>query len=375
MTDPQAILDRAVAEGDLPFAVALVAAAGGTAWQGAAGDAAPGRPAGPDTVLRLFSMSKAVGAVAAAILVDRGRIGWDDPVGPAIPAFDALPVLDGRDGDAARLRPQRTRATLAQLLAHTSGAAYEIWHPGVARFNAGARLPSPRSGIRAALDLPLAFDPGAGWAYGTGPDWAGLLIEAVDGRRIDAFVRDEILDPLGMADTVFEVPDHLRARLAGVWLRTPEGLRRVDAPPVAHPEFWGMGHALTGPGRDYLRFLRMLLNHGTLDGQRILSKPAAAALLTPRTGRLGPMPTCNPGASATVVRLAASTHSLLGVRTAAIPGRRGAGAQGWAGSSNTHWWLDPIRGRAGLFLTQLRPFWDPRVMAALEAFERAVHDR
>lgn len=370
MTDPQAILDRAVAEGDLPFAVALVAGPGGSVWQGASGEASPGRPAGPDTVLRLFSMTKAVGAVAAAILVERGRIGWDDPVGAAIPAFDALPVLD-IDG----LRPQRSRATLAQLLAHTSGAAYEIWHPGIARFNADARLPSPRSGIRAALDLPLAFDPGGGWAYGTGPDWAGLLIEAVDGRRIDAFVRDEILDPLGMADTVFEVPDRLRASLADLWRRTPEGLGRVDAPPVTRPEFWGMGHALTGTGRDYLRFLRMLLNRGALDGRRILSEPAATALLAPRTGPLGPMPSCHPAASATVVRLAASTHSLLGVRTAAIPGRRGAGAQGWAGSSNTHWWLDPVRGRAGLFLTQLRPFWDARVMAALEAFERAVHDR
>ena len=149
----------------------------------------------------------------------------------------------------------------------------------------------------------------------------------------------------------------------------------VDAPPVSHPEFWGLGHALTGTGPDYLRFLRMLLNRGTLDGARILSAPAVDALLAARTGPLGPMPSTKPATSATVVRFGPATHSLLGVRTeAAIPGRRSAGAQGWAGLYNTHWWLDPGRARAGLFLTQCRPFFDPAVIAAFDAFERAVHD-
>lgn len=370
---PGRILERAVSDGDVPFAVGLVAGAGGTLWQGAAGEAASGRPAAPDTVLRLFSVTKAVGAVAAAILVERGRFGWDDPVGAAIPAFDALPVLDGWDGDAPRLRPQRTRATLAQLLTHTSGAAYDVWHPAIARFNADGRFPSPRSGARAGLGLPLAFDPGAGWAYGTGLDWAGLLIEAVDGRPPDVFVRDEILAPLGMADTEFEVPPALRARLADAWLRTGEGLRRLDAPPVSQPEFWGLGHALTGTGADVLRFLRMLLGGGSLDGARILSEPTVAALLAPRTGPLGPMTSMRPTVSADVIRLGPSTHGLLAVRTEAIPGRRSAGAQGWAGLYNTHWWLDPARGRAGLFLTQLRPFWDPRAMRAFEAFEQSVY--
>ena len=358
----------------MPFAIGLVAGPAGTLWQGAAGEARPGVPAGPDSVLRLFSMTKAVGAVAAAILVERGGFGWDDPVGAAIPAFDALPVLDGWDGDVPRLRPQRRRATLAQLLAHTSGAAYEVWHPEIARFNADGRLPSPRSGIRAALDLPLAFGPGSGWAYGTGLDWAGLLIEVVDGRRIDAFVAEENLGPLGMTDTAFEVPPALSARLADAFLRTPDGLRRLDAPPVSHPEFWGMGHALTGSGPDYLRFLRMLLNYGSLDGARLLSPASVDTLFAARTGPLAAMPSFTPNASATVTRPGPMRHGLLATRAeAGIPGRRSAGTQSWGGLHNTHWWLDPARGRAGLFLTQMRPFWDPRVMAACEAFERAVH--
>ena len=375
MEAPQAILDRAVAAGDVPFAIGLVADGDGRVAAFAAGEAAPGVPAAPDTVLRLFSMTKAVGAVAAAILVARGGFGWDDPVGDAVPTFDALPVLDGWDGDAPRLRPQRRRATLRQLVSHSSGAAYEIWHPGLARLNADRRYPSPRSGRRRGLDLPLAFDPGEGWAYGTGLDWAGLVIEAVDGRRVDAFCRDEILGPLGMDETVFEVPAALCKRLATAWRRSGEGFAPVDAAPVSHPEFWGLGHGLTGTGRDYLRFLRMLLGGGSLDGRRILPEPAVAGLMANAIGarRLGPMPSGDPRASATVRRFGPSSQSLLGVRgETALPGRRAAGAQSWGGLFNTHWWVDPGRGRAGLLATQLLPFWDRRAIATLDGFERAL---
>jgi len=379
LSHPQSVLDRAVADGALPFAVALVGSGDGPLWQGAAGNAAPGLPAGPDTVFRLFSMTKAIGAVAAMILVDRGRLTLDTPVGDAMPAFDALPVLDGWDGDTPRLRRQRTRATLRQLLSHTSGAAYDVWNGEIFRFNRLEIRPSPRTGLKAGLDLPLAFDPGMGWAYGTGLDWAGLLVEAVDGRPIDAFCPAEIFDPLGMDETVFEVPPDLMPHLAALRRRSPEGFEIVEAPPVSRPEFWGMGHALTGTGRDYLRFLRMILNGGTLDGQRVLSGATVVEMLANQLGerRLGPTPSYRPTASADVTRFGGvpTTHSLLGVRNeATIPGRRSAGSQGWAGLLNTHWWLDPARGRAGMMLTQCRPFWDARIMAVFEAVERAAHD-
>lgn len=177
-----------------------------------------------------------------------------------------------------------------------------------------------------------------------------------------------------MHQTVFEVPPDLLARLEPARARTVEGFVEVSAVPVSQPEFWGLGHCLTGTGPDYLRFLRMLLGGGALDGERILSETMVAALMERRTGLLGPMPSTD-AASADVGRIGVASHSLLGNRLeTAIPGRRAAGAQSWAGLWNTHWWLDPARRRAGLFLTQLRPFWDPRVMAALEGFERAVHD-
>uniref|UniRef100_UPI00260B86C0 serine hydrolase domain-containing protein n=1 Tax=Amaricoccus sp. TaxID=1872485 RepID=UPI00260B86C0 len=321
---------------------------------------------------------KAVGAVAAAILVKRGRLELDAPVGDAIPAFDALPVLDGWDGDTPRLRPQRTRATLRHLLTHRSGAAYDSWNADMLRYRRITGLPSVRTGRLAALELPLAFDPGEGWAYGMGLDWTGLLVQAVDGRRIDAFCREEILAPLGMTETDFALAPALAPRLAALRVRDGAGFAVVPAPTLVDPEFHGLGHGLIGTAPDYLRFLRMLLRGGELDGRRLLAPATVAGLLANQLGtrRLGIFATAQPAVSADVDFGLGSdlTWSLLGLRSEApVPGRRAAGAQGWGGSMNTLYWLDPARGRAGMLMTQSRPYADPRVMAVLDAFERAVH--
>jgi CubicO group peptidase (beta-lactamase class C family) len=378
--DPQSVLDAAVARGDLPFAVGFVGGPEGTLWQGAAGEAAPGRPAGLNTVFQLFSMTKAVGAVAAAILVERGRLALDAPVGEALPAFDALPVLDGWDGGTPRLRPQRARATLRQLLSHRSGAAYDTWNQGMRRYRRLTGLPSPRSGRLAALSLPLAFDPGAGWAYGMGLDWTGLLIQAVDGRRIDVFCREEIFAPLGMTETGFALEPALAPRLAALRVREGGDFAVVDALTLVAPEFHGLGHGLIGTAPDYLRLLRMLLRGGELDGRRLMSEATVRELFANQIGgrRLGVIPSFQPEASADVdFGLGGElTWSLLGLRAeAAVPGRRAAGSQGWGGILNTLYWLDPARGRAGILMTQLRPYADPRVVAVLDALERAVYAR
>lgn len=377
MMTPQSVLDAAVSRGDMPFALGLAGGADGPIWQGTAGAVRP------DSVFRLYSMTKAVGAFAAAVLVERGQLHLDAPVGDALPAFDALPVLDGWDGDAPILRPQRTRATLRHLLTHRSGAAYDSWNGEMLRYRRLTDLPSPRTGRLAALTMPLAFDPGTGWAYGMGIDWAGLLIQAVDGRRIDAFCRDEIFEPLGMHETGFALPPDLAPRLVGSFLRDGShggaGFVPTEVPVLVDPEFHGLGHGLIGTAGDYLRFLTMLLRGGELDGRRVLAPETVAELLAEQIAprRLGVMPTFQPEASAAVdFRLGDGLGwSLLGLRCASeVPGRRTAGAQGWGGVLNTLYWLDPARGRAGMLMTQMRPFCDPRVVATLEAFERAVHD-
>ena len=181
MASKQTILDDAVAAGDAPFLVAAQANADGVTWTGAAGEAAPGRAAAMDTVYRIFSMTKSVGSTAAMMLVDRGRIGMDDPVDKYLPEAKNLKVLDGWDGDKPKLRSPASMPTLRQLATHTSGLVYEFWSPAVAEWMEKTGHPTIISGLNASMNYAMAFDPGQKWDYGIGIDWLGKVVRG--GRR------------------------------------------------------------------------------------------------------------------------------------------------------------------------------------------------
>ena len=230
MSGMNQVLERAVAAQDVPFAVGMAADADGVRYSGAVGDAAPGRPAGEDTVFRIFSMTKAIGAVAAMILIDRGKMGFDTPVADILPEFARVQVLDGFDGDTPILRAPKTQATLRHLATHTSGLEYEFWNGDVARYMEATGHPTILSGLKASLFYPMMTDPGTRWGYGVGIDWLGQVVEAVDGRRIDAFCREEIFEPLDMANTAFELDDAMTANLCElVGARRGRRLRPVRA--------------------------------------------------------------------------------------------------------------------------------------------------
>lgn len=379
MADCRTIIERAVENRDAPFVVAMTASSRGVTWSGAAGDAAEGRRAAEDTVFRILSMSKAVGAAMVMILIDRGRLSADTPLDDVLPEFGQVQVLDGFDGDRPRLRAPKSKCTVRHLLTHTSGFVYEFWNANQQRYMQLTGHPTVLGGLDRALFYPLAFDPGSRWDYGIGPDWIGKLVEAVDGRRVDRFGIEEIFAPLGMGDTRFEVDDDLRARLATVYARTSDGGFRVsDLTPPSRPEVYGMGYCLYSTAPDYMRFLRMLLGQGTLEGTRMLSTHAVEAMLANQTGALeiGPMASVAPRVSADVDLFPGTrkTHSLTALRVEDdVPGMRSAGSQGWAGALNSHFWLDPKMDVAGLFMTQLKPFADPHLMDACEAFERSVY--
>ncbi|MDN2566775.1 beta-lactamase family protein [Aquibium sp. A9E412] len=374
-----AVLRRAVEAEDLPFVVAMVGNAGGTLYSGAFGEAAAGRPAAEDTVFRLYSMTKAVGATAAMILIERGRLAMDTPVADVLPRAAGLRVLEGFDGDRPRLRAPKTPLTVRHLASHTSGLVYEFWNPDMARYLESGGRPSVLSGRAAGLDYPLVFDPGARWDYGIGIDWLGQVVEAVDGRPIDRFCAEEIFAPLHMADTGFELDAARAARLAEVRMRRRDGsFRPHEMAPPPRPEVYGMGHALYGTAPDYLRFLRMFLNRGALDGRRILSPDGVAHMLANAIGALSVerMTSVAPPLSADVELFPGirKTHSFGFMRTEEdVPGMRRAGAQGWAGVCNTHYWLDPASDVAAVLMTQSLPFVEPRFAAVYEAYERAVY--
>jgi len=183
---------------------------------------------------------------------DRRRLTRDSgSVESIIPEFKEIKVLDGFDGDAPRLRAPRTKATVRNLATHTSGLVYKLWNADIPRYMQATGHPSILSGLKSSLNYPLAFDPGERWDYGIGIDWLGQVVEAVDGRRIDRFCREEILDPLDMNDTGFEVEDKTD-RLASVSMRGEDGkFGAFDIAPPTRPEFYGMGHALYSTAPDW----------------------------------------------------------------------------------------------------------------------------
>ena len=285
MSAKQDVLDKAVADGDAPFLVAMTANADGVTWTGASGEAAPGRAAAPDTVYRVFSMTKAVGSTAAMMLIDRGLIGMDDPVEKYLPQAADLKVIEGFDDNGARLRAPASKPTIRQLATHTSGLVYEFTSADVGRYLEENQHPSILSGLKASIGYPLAFDPGARWQYGLGIDWLGLVVEAVDGRTIDTFLKEELFDPLGMTDTSCRLEDHMAPRLSKSMARGEDGqLVDFDMAPPPDPEFYGMGHALYSTPADYLTFTRLFLNRGTMNGHQILSADGVDRMLANSIG-------------------------------------------------------------------------------------------
>lgn len=378
MEEAKRVLCHAVETAALPFAVAMVGGSKGINFSASIGEAADGQPAAEDTLFRIFSMTKAIGSLAALILIDRGTLTPETPVADLLPDWADLPVLDGWNGDEPILRPQRGVATLRHLATHTSGIEYEFWNADVAKYLASQTRPPALSGQLEGLRYPLTSDPGTRWGYGLSIDWLGRMVEAADGRRIDRFCREEIFEPLGMTDTVFE-PEGREHRLADVKMRTEDGtFRPTRLSPPAQPEAYGMGHALYSTAPDYMRFLRMVLNGGELDGTRILSPEAMALMMQDQMQGLAfqKMITAAPSVSADVDLFPGNrvTHSMAFLRNEAdIPGRRSAGSLGWAGVCNTHYWIDPARDLCAVLMTQSLPFLDPAMAATYEAFERAVY--
>jgi methyl acetate hydrolase len=380
MSELDDVIRTAVERQDVPFAVAMVGGRDGVRWSGSAGEARPGVAAANNTIFRIYSMTKAVGSTAAMILMDRGKLDPDTPVAEILPEFAKKQVLEGFDAAGKPLmRPPRTQATVRHLATHTSGLTYEFWNAELQRYLQSTGQPSILSGLREGLDYPLMFDPGQRWEYGIGIDWLGQVVEKVDGRAIDDFCRDEIFLPLGMQDTRFEVEPDMAPRLSSVRMRGEDGLfADFELAPPSRPAFYGMGHALYSTAPDYMRFLRMYLNKGQLDGHRILSETGLARLLANQIGDTSTvlLKTAAPSITADAEFFPGrrKSHSMGFQRIDEdVPGMRSAGSQFWAGVCNTHFWFDPKKDVIGIIMTQTLPFVEPRFMGVYEAFERGVY--
>lgn len=379
------VLVRAIDAGVVPGVVALAADDEGARYAGAFGTREIGTAANMslDTLMWVASMTKPVTSVAAMQLVEQGRIGLDEPMGSHLPELAAVQVLEGfDDAGAPRLRPPRRPVTLRHLLTHTAGFAYHFSHAGMLRYLERTGTPTIDEGKKAALMVPLVGDPGERWEYGISTDWVGQLVERLSGRSLEEYVRRHILDPLGMGDTGFLLRPDQRSRLAGMHRRQPDGSLQVIQLEVARqPEFLEGGGGLYSTGPDYLRFLRMLLGGGQLDGARVLRPETVAAIGTNQIGELtaGVLMTVDPVEATTVVEYEYFPGMVkrwgLGamITTEEAPTGRAAGSLAWGGAYNTFFWLDPVRRVTGVLMAQVRPFPDAGALDLFARFERAIY--
>ena len=331
-------------------------------------DAEAGLPVEPDTIWRIYSMTKPITSVAAMMLYEEGALSLFDSVAKFIPSFEDLRVY--RHGMAAA--PVTVRAAepmlVWHLLTHTSGLTYGFQQANAvdeAYRAAGFFLdPPPEHDLASACDvwagLPLLFEPGAEWNYSVSTDVVGRIVEVVSGQSLADFFAERIFEPLGMTDTGFSVSDADRPRMTALYAHDAASATAVPYPGVdvisaERPKLLAGGHGLASTAADYHRFTQMLLRRGELDGVRLLA-PRTVDLMTanhlPGNATLTEFGrplldlACNEGygfglgLSPLVDPIAAKTLSV-------------AGEYRWEGAAGTAFWVDPAAEMTVLFFTQV----------------------
>ena len=376
------LLKIATDRGDVPGVVAMAATREGPVYQAAFGKRA--LPDGPrmtaDTVFWIASMTKAITSMAAMRLVEQGKLSLDWPIGEVMPELAAPQVLEGFDAAGEpQLRPARRPITLRHLITHTAGFVYDIWNPEMGRYMERTGVPGIISCQNAALMLPLVFDPGDRWDYGINIDWVGKAVERASGQTLGDFFAEHIFGPIGMKDTAFTLSSERRARLVGMHARGADGaLGPIPFELPEEPEFQMGGGGLYGTAADYLAFERVFLNRGHANGRQVLRPETVQQMSENAIGGLDvrllktAVPAYSNDAEFFPEMLKKWSLGFM-ISTEAVPGGRGPGSLAWAGLGNTYFWIDPAKGIAGVILMQLIPFADPKAVALLEDFERALY--
>jgi methyl acetate hydrolase len=374
------VLQNAVARGDVPGVVAMAAGDEGPIYEGAAGlrSADADDPITADTMLRIASMTKMVTTVAALQLVEQGKLDLDAPVDTYRPEFAQLQVLEGFDVDTPRLRPPVGRATVRHLVTHTSGLAYWFLNADIDRYEQVTGVPNVLPGSDEAFKAPLVADPGATYEYGINTDWLGKVVEAVSGQSLADYIDEHITGPLGMANTTRRMSDEQRANSAPVHVRGEDGRwMPTDVDWAQEPEFWGGGHFLYSTPRDYLRFQRMLLGGGTLEGVQILEGSTVDDAFRNHIGDLcfpASLPTAHPELCAQL-DLGPGLKWGLGLllNEEQTPGMRAPFSGAWAGLFNTHFWVDPTSRVTGSIFSQCLPLAEPPALQMYVDYEQALY--
>jgi CubicO group peptidase (beta-lactamase class C family) len=376
------VLRKGVSSGRLPGVVAVAASENGTIYEGAFGKRTIGQAQDmtPDSVFWIASMTKAITTTAAMQMVEQGKLSLHDPASKIVGELKSPQVLEGFDADGKpRLRPAKREITLHHLLTHTAGFTYPMWDGNNGKYAKYARIPDIGSCKKAALLMPLAFDPGERWEYGINIDWAGQMVERVSGQSLEDYFRDHIFKPAGMTDTSFILSEGQRSRVVGMHARQADGsLKQIEFQMEQKPEFYMGGGGLYSTAPDYLKFTQVFLHDGRLNGSQILRPETVAMMKKNQIGNLKVhvLKTVDAALSNDAEFFPGMPKGWgygFMLNDKAAPTGRSAGSLAWAGLANTYYWIDPKRKVSGVIMMQLLPFADGPSLQEFAEFETAAY--
>jgi CubicO group peptidase (beta-lactamase class C family) len=369
----QASISEAIDTGLLAGAVTLVWRSGRVLQVNELGhrDVQANLPMRRDTIFRIASMTKPVTVAAAMTLVDEGKLALTDRVATWLPELADMRVLDSPGGPLDKTHPARRPITVDDLMTHRSGLAYffSVIGPLAKAYSRISPRQDPDRWLAEVAALPLQHQPGDRLTYSNATDVLGILLERIEGKSLQDVLTERVLGPLDMIDTGFFVDPRNRGRLATMYKLEEDDTLNHDAmgpPPISPPPFCMGGANLFSTADDYLRFARMLLAGGELDGVRVLSESSTQLM---RTDRLTEEQKQHPflgmpfwigrgfGLNLSVVTDPARSRQLFG------PG--GLGTFSWPGAYGTWWQADPSRDLILIYLIQNLPNFGDDAAAAV----------
>ena len=368
---------RYVDSGRLPGLLTMVYRRGALAHTGLSGhmDLERGTPMREDAIFRIYSMSKPITAVVLMTLIEEGLVGLDDDVATHIPSWKSLgvyatgvPSLVPGGPAGFLITPVKRPMKVVDLVTHTAGLTYGFLNrTSVDRAYREARVAEfdTEGGLDAMVEqlagLPLEFSPGTAWNYSVSIDVLGYLVQRLSGMRLGEFLRTRLFEPLGMADTAFWCPPEKTGRLASCYQpREGGGLRLQDdageSTYAAPPSLESGGGGLVSTAHDHMRFCRMMLQGGSLDGVQILSpKTVALFSLNHLPGNKELADLAPPGlfseAGYSGIGFSIGCRVTVDVAKTRLPGTPGEFF--WGGAASTAFWVDPREELAVVFMTQV----------------------
>jgi methyl acetate hydrolase len=370
--------------GGAPGVVAMATDRNANFYEGAAGKRELGKdqPMTLDTVLAIFSTTKALTGTCIMQLVEEGKIKLEDAAKKYVPELGELQVLNGFDASGQpKTRAPKRDITVNDLMLHTSGLCYEFFSHDDLKYRTAKNIPTVVSCTFASIRTVLLHDPGAQWTYGVNIDWLGRIVEQQRGKRLGEAMKERIFAPLGMVDIGFAMTDSMKARRATIHDRAQDG-KLTPLPELALPQPPEMdmgGHGLYASVGEYMKFIRMILNDGAGPNGRVLKAETVAQMSQnglPKGITSGGWKTSIPSLSNDgefdpgIKKTWAYTFQRNEEQT---PSGRSAGSLMWAGLANCYYWIDRQKGIGGYWGSQILPFQDAVSYPGFVDFEAAVY--